>query len=95
MLREFANCFVSIQYWLVHKCRVDVPSMYKPHGRYRYTAGFNWRAVLAVVVSVGPTLPGLIHSINPNIFVGNDSHLFDIAWIYGVRLLLSSPPLPL
>ncbi|KAI0806114.1 cytosine-purine permease [Irpex lacteus] len=81
-LGPFAGIMVT-DYWLVHKCRVDVPSMYKPHGRYRYTAGFNWRAVLAVVVSVGPTLPGLIHSINPKIFVGNDSHLFDIAWIYG------------
>jgi nucleobase:cation symporter-1, NCS1 family len=27
------------QYWLVHRTRVDVPSMYRPRGRYRYTHG--------------------------------------------------------
>ena len=29
----------SPQYWLVHCTRVDVPSMYRPRGRYRYTYG--------------------------------------------------------
>lgn len=29
----------SPQYWLVHRTRVDVPLMYRPHGRYRYTYG--------------------------------------------------------
>lgn len=44
----------------------------------------NWRAVLAMAVTVVPTFPGLISSINPTITVGYASHLFDIAWIYGV-----------
>lgn len=29
----------SPQYWLVHRTRVNVPSMYRPRGRYRYTYG--------------------------------------------------------
>jgi NCS1 family nucleobase:cation symporter-1 len=29
----------SDQYWLVHRTRVDVPAMYRPRGRYRYTYG--------------------------------------------------------
>jgi nucleobase:cation symporter-1, NCS1 family len=29
----------STQYWLLHRTRVDVPSMYRPRGRYRYTHG--------------------------------------------------------
>jgi hypothetical protein len=29
----------SNQYWLVHRTHVDVPSMYRPRGRYRYTHG--------------------------------------------------------
>ena len=28
------------QFWLVHKGKVDVPAMYDPNGRYRYTGGF-------------------------------------------------------
>ena len=27
------------QYWLVHRTHVDVPAMYQPHGRYRYSYG--------------------------------------------------------
>ena len=29
----------SHQYWLVHRTQVDVPSMYRPRGRYRYAYG--------------------------------------------------------
>lgn len=49
----------------------------------------NWRALVALIVSVPPTMPGLINSINTSIPVGNATHLFDIAYIFGVR------PLPL
>ncbi|KAL4071571.1 permease for cytosine/purines, uracil, thiamine, allantoin-domain-containing protein [Scleroderma yunnanense] len=81
-LGPFAGVMIT-DFWLVHKGRVDVPAMYDPSGRYRYINGFNWRAVLAILVTVGPTIPGLIHSINPAVKVGNAMHLFDIAWMYG------------
>lgn len=32
-----------------------------------------------------PNLPGLIGSINTSIPVGGAAHLYDFAWIYGVR----------
>ncbi|KAG2065216.1 NCS1 nucleoside transporter family [Suillus decipiens] len=78
----FAGIMVT-DFYLVHKGHVDVPAMYDPSGRYHYTRGFNWRAVLAMMVTVGPTLPGLINSINPAIKIGYTTHLFDIAWMYG------------
>ncbi|THG96210.1 hypothetical protein EW026_g5587 [Hermanssonia centrifuga] len=81
-LGPFAGIMVT-DYWFIHHGRVDVPSMYRPHGRYRYTYGFNWRAVLAILLSVPPTMPGLINSINPKIPVGGATFLFDIAWIFG------------
>ncbi|KAG2145502.1 permease for cytosine/purines, uracil, thiamine, allantoin-domain-containing protein [Suillus bovinus] len=81
-LGPFAGIMVT-DFYLVHKGCVDVPAMYDPSGRYRYTGGFNWRAVLAMIVTVGPTLPGLINSINPAIKIGYATHLFDIAWMYG------------
>ncbi|KAH7909872.1 permease for cytosine/purines, uracil, thiamine, allantoin-domain-containing protein [Hygrophoropsis aurantiaca] len=28
-----------VDYWLVHRTKVDVPAMYRPHGRYRYRGG--------------------------------------------------------
>ncbi|CAE6472017.1 unnamed protein product [Rhizoctonia solani] len=56
-----------VDYWLVHKGNIDIPALYDPKGRYRYVGGVNWRALLALCVSVPPNLPGLIHSINPKI----------------------------
>ena len=46
----------------------------------------NWRAAVALLFSITPTLPGLINNINPKIFVGNASLLFNIAWLYGVYM---------
>jgi nucleobase:cation symporter-1, NCS1 family len=47
-------------YWFNHKQKIDVPDLYRAHGRYRYNnLGTNWRAVVAFLVSVGPNLPGM------------------------------------
>jgi len=81
-LGPFAGIMVT-DYWLVHRGNIDVPSLYRPHGRYRYTGGVNWRAALALLASVPPNLPGLIHSINPAIPVDGAVFVFDIAWIFG------------
>lgn len=37
-----------------------------------------------MLVTVVPTFPGLINSINPAIDVGYVNRLFDISWMYGV-----------
>jgi len=68
-------------YWLIHRTYVDVPSMYRPRGRYRYTHGVNWRAAIAMIVSVPLTLPGLVNTIDTNIHVGIGTRLFDIAFL--------------
>jgi hypothetical protein len=47
----------------------------------------NWRAALAILISVSPNLPGLINSINPTIKVGGAIHLFDFAWLFGVSFM--------
>src|SRR6266851_3554729 len=36
---HYDSSLIPPQYWLVHRTHVDVPSMYRPHGRYRYTYG--------------------------------------------------------
>ncbi|KAJ3724309.1 permease for cytosine/purines, uracil, thiamine, allantoin-domain-containing protein [Lentinula guzmanii] len=81
-LGPFAGIMVA-DYWLVHKCKVDVPAMYDHNGRYRYWHGLNWRVAVALLFSVFPSFPGLISSINPAVDVGKSIHVFDIAWLYG------------
>jgi hypothetical protein len=39
--------FPPFQYWLIRGCKIDVPALYDPHGRYRYWNGivsssFSW-----------------------------------------------------
>ena len=48
----------------------------------------NWRAVVAILLSVPPNMPGLIASINPKIDVGGALKIFDFAWLFGVSLVL-------
>jgi len=82
-LGPFAGVII-VDYWLVHRGKVDVPAMYDPQGRYRYWNGINWRAAVTLLFSITPNLPGLIGNINRSIKVGlNASHLFEIAWLYG------------
>ncbi|KAF7316831.1 hypothetical protein HMN09_00416300 [Mycena chlorophos] len=80
---------MAVDYWIVHRGKVDVPAMYEPHGRYRYWNGINWRAAVALLFSVTPSLPGLAASINTSLKVGNTTELFDIGWLYGVSLVQS------
>ncbi|TBU26191.1 permease for cytosine/purines, uracil, thiamine, allantoin-domain-containing protein [Dichomitus squalens] len=76
-------------YWIVHRGKVDVPSMYRPRGLYRYTYGINWRAVVAIMFSVPPNMPGLISSINPKIAVGSALKFYDFACIFGFAVALT------
>ena len=84
---------LAADYWLVKKQRYDVPACYDPNGRYRYWYGVNWRAVLAMLVSVGPNLPGLAYSImlnadgtNPVKITAGAKNLFTFDWLYGFTM---------
>ena len=45
----------------------------------------NWRAAVALLVSVPPNLPGLVNSIKTKAHIGTaGEHLFDIAYLLGV-----------
>lgn len=37
--RSITIHLIVLQFWLVHGGKVDVPAMYDPNGRYRYTKG--------------------------------------------------------
>jgi nucleobase:cation symporter-1, NCS1 family len=70
-------------YWLIHKRKYDTLALYQPHSIYRYTHGFNWRAIVAFLVGVAPNMPGFINSINTNIKVGVGVHPYQFGWLLG------------
>jgi NCS1 family nucleobase:cation symporter-1 len=81
-------------YWLVRKQRLKLGDLYRTHGVYTYTNGWNWRAVAATVVGCGLAWIGLVvPTLRP---------LYDYAWFVGfgasavthLVLMKLSPPEP-
>jgi NCS1 family nucleobase:cation symporter-1 len=78
-------------YWVLRKQRLDVEGLFRVNGRYSYSNGFNPRAVIALVLSVLPVVPGFLRAAttaggmvkDPNFF----DHLYSYAWF--VTFILS------
>ncbi|OKL62315.1 hypothetical protein UA08_03031 [Talaromyces atroroseus] len=60
------SCMI-VDYWLIRKGNVHVPSLYKaqPGAIYYYTAGFNLRAFAAWAISIALVIPGVSGALNP------------------------------
>ena len=71
-------------YWIIRKQQLDVDDLFRLRGRYTYTNGINPRAIIALVLSVAPVVPGFIHAVttpggnvaNPTFF----DRLYSYAW---------------
>ncbi|MCA9718843.1 MAG: cytosine permease, partial [Myxococcales bacterium] len=62
-------------YWLLRGTQLDLAGLYQSRGPYRYTSGFNVRAIAAMVLGIAAVLLGLVH---PSL-----SFLFQGAWFSG------------
>jgi NCS1 family nucleobase:cation symporter-1 len=49
-----------VDYWILRRRQLDLAELYKMDGRYSYSGGWNWRAIVAVLVSVVLVIPGFI-----------------------------------
>jgi NCS1 family nucleobase:cation symporter-1 len=65
--------------------KVDIPARYDPRARYRYNKyGINWRALVALLIAVGPCMPGFCNSIQPSIpLIQGMQRFYTVAWVYG------------
>ncbi len=81
---------VMIADYFVYRHRVlDVPALYDPHGKYRYTGGWSIVAIAAFVVAVLPSLPGFLAQVRwvdparvPTFLLG----IFGYAWFAGFAI---------
>ncbi|EPE03015.1 cytosine-purine permease [Ophiostoma piceae UAMH 11346] len=71
-------------FFIVKRRKLDVPDLYDPHGRYRYWYGINWRALAAMIIAIGPMLPGLINAVNSNISTGGAVYISDLNLYFGI-----------
>jgi NCS1 family nucleobase:cation symporter-1 len=87
LLGPIAGIMIA-DYFLVRKCELDVDALYHAEGKYSYTRGVNWNAIVALVAGIVVALIGLI--------VPSLRWLYDYAWFVGFfvagvlyRLLMS------
>ncbi|MBI3948958.1 MAG: NCS1 family nucleobase:cation symporter-1 [Acidobacteria bacterium] len=47
-------------YWLIRRQQLSLKELFEVDGQYRYTNGWNWRALAALLLAVIPVLPGAL-----------------------------------
>lgn len=59
-----AAAVLVVDFWIVRKTKWNIPHLYDPQGIYWFTAGVNWRAILAYTMGMWPALPGFIAEVS-------------------------------
>jgi NCS1 family nucleobase:cation symporter-1 len=59
-----------VDYWLVRRRTLHLADLYKYEGRYTYSNGWNWRAIIAVFIGVIPVVPGFLKAATTPGFAG-------------------------
>ena len=78
-----------VDYYLIRRTDLVVGDLYREDGRYTYSNGWNWAAVLAFLAGVLPNLPGFLNAALPTQFpeVGETFKLiYTYAWFVGLAL---------
>ena len=69
LMGPLAGVMVS-DFYLIKKRKLNIHELYKDHGIYHYSNGWNWRAYAAFCVGFIPLIPGFAKSISPTLNVG-------------------------
>jgi NCS1 family nucleobase:cation symporter-1 len=74
LLGPIAGIMIA-DYFLLRGCELDLKDLYRAEGKYFYTRGVNWIAIIALVAGIAVALVGLI--------VPSLRWLYDYAWFVG------------
>jgi NCS1 family nucleobase:cation symporter-1 len=74
LLGPIAGIMIA-DYFILRKCELDVDALYRADGKYSYTRGVNWNAIIALASGIAVALIGLI--------VPALRWLYDYAWFVG------------
>jgi len=59
LLGPIAGIMIA-DYFLLRKCDLDVDALYHSDGKYSYTRGVNWNAIVALAAGIAVALIGLV-----------------------------------
>ena len=69
-------------YWILRKQNLNLAALFKTEGEYSYSSGFNWRAIVALIVAITPVVPGFLRAATtPGGQVANPN-FFDTLYVY-------------
>ncbi|ORY81773.1 permease for cytosine/purines, uracil, thiamine, allantoin-domain-containing protein [Leucosporidium creatinivorum] len=75
---------MAADYFFVKGRKIDVPALYDPHGIYYYAYGVNWRSVCALVIAIGPLIPGMGHALDTSFKIGDWQYLYACSVVYSM-----------
>ncbi|MEQ1923060.1 MAG: NCS1 family nucleobase:cation symporter-1 [Pyrinomonadaceae bacterium] len=69
-------------YFVIRKKHLELGELFKTDGVYSYSNGFNWRAIVALVLAIAPVVPGFLRAATtPGGHVA-DPGILDTLYIY-------------
>lgn len=75
-----------VDYYFIRKQTLVVSELYNASGMYRFTNGFNLKAIVALILGIIPNMPGFfltIKIVDPMVFPLWISDLYNYAWFVG------------
>ncbi len=81
-------------YWLIRRTSLKLADLYRSNGLYRFASGWNWRAVVALLVGIVLAVGGAYSTVNADGsrtgpfpldgLIGFLKPLYDYSWIVGL-----------
>ena len=78
-----------VDYFVLRKTELRIDDLYQAHGRYQYSGGWNYVAVVAFVLGVLPNIPGFLNAAFPQSFPGVAEvfkQVYTYAWFVGLGI---------
>ena len=75
-----------VDYYFIRKQQLQVDELYSFKGRYQYSGGINYKAVLALLIGIVPNIPGFLVTINvlrADMVPAVISNIYHYAWFVG------------
>ena len=69
-------------YWVIRRQHLKLSEMFDPNGSYSYSAGFNWRAIIALILAIAPVVYGFLRAATTPGGVVTDPGFFDSLYKY-------------
>lgn len=76
-----------VDYYLIRKTELNHDALFAENGEYSYSNGWNWRAVIALILGALPNLPGFLKAAG---FIPSTAPIFEVlytyAWFVGLAI---------